>query len=247
MRAAAHDLAAGDAEEPTLDIVEEIEAQTWDAEIERLVQEARSRRVDEVQLALPSALSATGLAALKADPEGFAATLARPMPRPPSPAARFGTRFHAWVEAYLQTARQELLVDPDELSGRADQGVEGEADLAALVAAFRDGVFGERRALAVEPPFALVLAGQVVRGRIDAVFEEPDGSVLVVDWKTNRAHTADPLQLAVYRVAWSELHDVPLERVRAAFYYVRDDDLITFDDLPDRSALEATFLDPHHP
>ena len=56
------------------------------------------------------------------------------MPRRPSPAARFGTRFHAWVEGYLGPARQELLVDPDELSGRADQEVEGESDLAALVA-----------------------------------------------------------------------------------------------------------------
>ena len=88
----------------------------------------------------------------------------------------------------------------------------------------------------------MVLAGQVVRGRIDAVFEEPDGSVLVVDWKTNRGHTADPVQLAVYRVAWSELNDVPLEKVRAGFYYVRDDELVTFDDLPDRAGLEALVI-----
>ena len=60
-------------------------------------------------------------------------------------------------------------------------------------------------------PSPLVLAGQVVRGRIDAVYAEPDGGWLVVDWKTNQRQTADPLQLAIYRLAWAELMGVPLD------------------------------------
>ncbi|MCB0895835.1 MAG: PD-(D/E)XK nuclease family protein, partial [Nocardioidaceae bacterium] len=91
----------------------------------------------------------------------------------------------------------------------------------------------------VEAPFALVLAGQVVRGRIDAVYPEPDGGFLVVDWKTNRSASADPLQLGIYRLAWAELHGVPLESVRAAFYYVRTGELVEPTGLPDRRALEA--------
>jgi DNA helicase-2/ATP-dependent DNA helicase PcrA len=90
----------------------------------------------------------------------------------------------------------------------------------------------------VEAPFALVLAGQVVRGRIDAVYSDGEG-FLVVDWKTNRSATADPLQLAIYRLAWAELHDVPLDRVRAAFYYVRTGEVVEPADLADRQALEA--------
>ncbi len=90
---------------------------------------------------------------------------------------------------------------------------------------------------AVEAPFALVFGGQVVRGRIDAVYEEADG-FLVVDWKTNQAATADPLQLAIYRLAWAELHDVPVEQVRAAFYYVRTGDVVEPTDLPGRVELE---------
>ncbi len=66
----------------------------------------------------------------------------------------------------------------------------------------------------------------------------PDGSYLLVDWKTNRSATADPLQLAIYRVAWAELLDVPLESVRAAFYYVRTGQLVEPDGLPDRADLE---------
>jgi DNA helicase-2/ATP-dependent DNA helicase PcrA len=60
-----------------------------------------------------------------------------------------------------------------------------------------------------------------------------------VDWKTNRHEDADPLQLAVYRVAWAELRGVPLQRVRAAFHYVRSGTTVEPPDLPDRQALEA--------
>ena len=90
---------------------------------------------------------------------------------------------------------------------------------------------------AVEAPFALVLAGQVVRGRIDAVYEE-GGGFLVVDWKTSVRQTADPLQLALYRLAWAELRGVPVEQVRAAFYYVRSGELVEPGDLPGRDEVE---------
>jgi DNA helicase-2/ATP-dependent DNA helicase PcrA len=170
------------------------------------------------------------------------------MPRQPAPAARFGTRFHAWVETRFG---QQGLFDPDELSGRADAGIDDDADLKELIATFEAGPFGSRVPFAVEAPFALVLRGprggsQVVRGRIDAVYEDSapstgsgQGRYLVVDWKTNARQTADPLQLAVYRLAWAELHAVPLEQVRAAFYYVRTGELVEPADLPERAQLEG--------
>ena len=88
----------------------------------------------------------------------------------------------------------------------------------------------------------MVLAGQVVRGRIDAVYAEPDGGWLVVDWKTNQRQTADPLQLAIYRLAWAELKGVPLTDVRAAFHYVRSGETVEISDLADRKGLEQLFL-----
>jgi DNA helicase-2/ATP-dependent DNA helicase PcrA len=190
---------------------------------------------------LPSSLSATAVARLREDPEQFARELARPMPRPPSPSARFGTRFHAWVEARFG---QQSLLDPDDLPGRGDLGIDDEGDLRELISRFESGPFGERVPHAVEAPFALVLAGQVVRGRIDAVYAEPDGRWLVIDWKTNRAQTADPLQLALYRLAWAELHDVPLEQVEAAFHYVRSGETIRPADLPDRELMEKILEGP---
>ncbi|HSE56407.1 MAG TPA: ATP-dependent DNA helicase [Nocardioidaceae bacterium] len=195
----------------------------WDEEMDRLLTEARLGLAQDVEVPLPSSLSATALARLRDDPSAFAADLARPMPRKPSSSARFGTRFHAWVEARFG---QQQLVGLDEVPGRGDAGIDDEADLKDLVEQFSQGPFADRVPFAVEPPFALVLAGQVVRGRIDAVYETERG-FLVVDWKTNREQTADALQLAIYRVAWAELQGVPLDRVEAAFYYVRTGRLVS--------------------
>ena len=111
-----------------------------------------------------------------------------------------------------------------------------------MIEAFKAGPFAERMPHAVEAAFALVLDGQVVRGRIDAVYRTGAGPALrydVIDWKTHRRETADPLQLAIYRLAWAELVGVPLDRVRAAFHYVRTGETVFPDDLPDRVGLES--------
>jgi DNA helicase-2/ATP-dependent DNA helicase PcrA len=211
--------------------------QQWDLELDRLIEEARAGRADEVVVPLPRTVSATTLLSLGDDPEALARAIARPMPRKPNPAARFGTRFHAWVEAYVG---QQQLLDPDDLPGRADEDILGDEDLRALIEAFRTGPFAERAPHQVEAPFALVLAGQVVRGRIDAVYAT-DAGFEVVDWKTNRSETADPLQLAIYRLAWAELAGVDPALVQASFYYVRTGNVVSYgdSDLPGRAELES--------
>ena len=57
--------------------------------------------------------------------DAFARELARPMPRPPSRSATFGTRFHQWVEARFG---QQDLLDPEDLPGQADRGIDDDAD-----------------------------------------------------------------------------------------------------------------------
>ncbi len=241
-RAAAERVRAVDltSAEGELDLVHASVVQEWDAELDRLLAEARAERAVEIAVPLPSSLSATSLARLRDDADAFARELARPMPRKPSGAARFGTRFHAWVEARFG---QQQLIGLDDLPGAGDAEID-EMELRELVAAFEAGEFAERVPAAVEPPFALVLGDdtslrQVVRGRIDAVYLEPDGSWLVVDWKTSKAETADPLQLAVYRQAWAELKAVPVGQVRAAFHYVRTGRTVVHEDLPGREELAA--------
>ncbi|MFS3128503.1 UvrD-helicase domain-containing protein [Nocardioides sp. Bht2] len=221
-----------------LDMVEAAQVMEWDTELEQLLREAQQESADRIEVPLPSSLSATALTRLRDDPTGLARDLARPMPRPPSHAASFGTRFHAWIET--RVGQQDLL-EPGDLPGQGDVGIDDDADLATVIAAFEEGPFADRAPTVVEQPFAMVLAGQVIRGRVDAVYPDGDGW-LVVDWKTSRREDADPLQLAIYRVAWAELMGVEPSRVRGAFHYVRSGRTVIHDELPGRAELEQLIL-----
>lgn len=177
---------------------------------------------------LPAHLSASAVVRLAADRAEFARALRRPVPQRPSPQARRGTQFHAWVEGFFGAP---ALVDLDDLPGADDDSVAVDADEAALRAAFLSTPWAALEPVAVEVDVETTVAGYVLRSRIDAVFPDPDrpgvpGAVVVVDWKTG-APPADPaatavreLQLAVYRLAWSRWTGTPLDRVDAAFCYV---------------------------
>ncbi len=224
----------------------------WDADLDRLLAELTAARGGRQQVMLPTDLSASAVLRLAADPASFAAELARPMPRPPSRAARFGTRFHAWVERQFAGRLgvgglgQQQLIDPDDLPDRVDAGAEADEDLRDLCRAFASGAYGHRVPYAVEAPFSLVVGGRLVRGRIDAVYDvgaEQNADhgpcrYQVVDWKTGRTGGADPLQLAIYRLAWSEVTRTPIEQVDAVFYHVKQDQIVRPAMLPGREELE---------
>nr|WP_223190177.1 ATP-dependent DNA helicase [Streptomyces sp. TRM68416] len=228
--------------EPALTRLTPEEARTvasWDRDLDALTGELLRARADVTDVPLPASLTATQLMRLAEDPDGLAQELARPMPRPPQPAARRGTRFHAWVEARFEELTLPML-EPEELPG-SEAEIADESDLEALKDAFERSAYAQRTPYRVETPFQLALAGRVVRGRIDAVYKEGDGETAtyeIVDWKTSRTRTADPLQLAVYRLAWAEQQGVPLESVTAAFLYVRSGEVVRPRNLPDRAALE---------
>ncbi|MEU2224490.1 ATP-dependent DNA helicase [Streptomyces sp. NPDC018347] len=212
---------------------------SWDRDLDALTGELLRARRTVTDVPLPATLTASQLLLLAEDPDGLAQELARPMPRPPQPAARRGTRFHAWVETRFEELTLPLL-EPEELPG-GDAEIDDERDLEALKEAFERTEYARRTPYRVEAPFQLTLAGRVVRGRIDAVYShgEGDGATYeIVDWKTSRSRTADPLQLAVYRLAWAEQQGVPPESVTAAFLYVRSGEVVRPRGLPDRAALE---------
>ncbi|MET7319659.1 ATP-dependent DNA helicase [Streptomyces sp. NPDC005549] len=216
---------------------------SWDRDLDALTGELLRARESVTEVRLPASLTASQLLSLAADPDGFAQELARPMPRPPQPAARRGTRFHAWVEARFEPLTLPLL-EPEELPG-GDAEIADEQDLEFLKDAFERTEYARRTPFRVEAPFQLSLAGRVVRGRIDVVYKEGDGDTAtyeIVDWKTNRAATADPLQLALYRIAWAEQQHVPPASVTAAFLYVRTGEVVRPQGLPDRAALEKLLL-----
>ncbi|MEV7168696.1 ATP-dependent DNA helicase [Streptomyces sp. NPDC093224] len=218
---------------------------SWDRDLDALEGELRRARAAVRDVELPGALSASQLLRLAADEQGFVRDLARPMPRPPQPAARQGTRFHAWVESRFDELPLPFLdvLDPvaDLPGAGSDQEIADEADLEALKAAFERSPYADRPPYRMEAPVQLTLAGRVIRGRIDAVYRttgEDGDAYEIVDWKTGRTTQADPLQLAVYRLAWAEATGTPLDRVSAAFLHVRSGRVIRPRDLPGRARLE---------
>ncbi|SCE80406.1 DNA helicase-2 / ATP-dependent DNA helicase PcrA [Micromonospora viridifaciens] len=231
--------AAGAEPPPTVDP----EVARWRREADLLLAERAelARRAEAVEVELPAHLSVTQLVALRRDPVALARALRRPMPAEPNPYARRGTAFHAWLE---QRFGADRLLDVDELPGAADDDAAPDEALTELQERFLASEWADRVPVEVEVPFATVIAGVVVRGRMDAVFARPGGRYDVVDWKTGRQPTgreaeAAAVQLAVYRLAWAELAGVPVERVGAAFHYVRDGVTVRPADLLDADGLTA--------
>ncbi|WP_084535199.1 ATP-dependent helicase [Nocardia yamanashiensis] len=219
----------------------------WGTDVDALIAEhlAAEQAVREVEL--PGQLAATSLVDLRSDPAKLAARLRRPLPYPPSPFTRRGTAFHAWLQRWFGAGR---LLAFDELPGAAD-GSDRDAELMRLQEAFLASQWADRNPVEVEVSFETTLAGTVIRGRMDAVFPRPDGGWTVVDWKTGaepNAAEADSVavQLAVYRLAWARLEaartGLPeaalLDRVDAAFHYVRTGRTIAPEYLPGPAELE---------
>lgn len=213
----------------------------WQRAAELLVAQERARHRRHESVALPGSVSASGLLMASRDAQSFAAQIVRPMPRPVGRQAGVGTRFHEWLEKRFGVAalfeHDELDLEPDE----ADDPSSADLMLRRLIAAFERGRYRDLTPQVVEEPFILVLDGQQVRGRIDAVFATPDDAhhdYQVVDWKTS-TRPADPLQLSLYRLAWAHTAGVPVDRVDAVFYHVLTDEV----ERPQRLRSEAELVE----
>ena len=215
----------------------------WELDTSLLLAERdalRARGDGPVEVVLPARLSVSALVALARDPDELARQVRRPMPQPPARQARRGTAFHLWLE---ERFGQQRLIDDEDLF--LDAVAEPDDNLIELKARFEAGEWGGRWPREVEVPFDTQIGDRQIRGRIDAIFASPDGGYDVVDWKTgqlprtNQEKDAVAVQLAAYRLAWSALAGIPLDKVRAAFYYVRHDRTVRPADLLDADGLKA--------
>ncbi|MEV4297848.1 ATP-dependent helicase [Microbispora rosea] len=213
----------------------------WARDTDLLLRERETNRQRAgAVVELPSRLSVSSLVTLAQDPAAFARQVRRPVPRKPAPLARRGTTFHRWLESRWG---QQRLIDDLELPGAADELSETEIQLAELQERFEESEWATREPVDLEVPFETMIGDRLVRGRMDAVFREGDGYV-VIDWKTGerpqgRAAETASVQLAAYRVAWAALAGAPLEKVGAAFHYVRSNDTVRPVDLLDADGLTA--------
>ena len=211
----------------------------WDEEVSKALARQQAR-FTAPPVELPTHISASLMVELTEDSEAVARRLRRPVPRRPGSAARRGTAFHAWIEEFYGTTG---MLDLGEFPGAADAFVDDGLKLEQLTATFRQSVWAQRLPHGIEVPVETRVGPVVVRGRIDAVFRDDDGAWDLIDWKTGRPpaaadRDAKAMQLAVYRLAWSRVMNVPLEAVRAAFYYVGEDLLVRPHDLADSKTLE---------
>ncbi|MCP2255253.1 DNA helicase-2 / ATP-dependent DNA helicase PcrA [Prauserella aidingensis] len=221
--------------------LEDADPEGWAADTDVLLAERERSFGRSEDIALPGQLSVSQLVELAGRPDELARRLRRPLPFPPNAYARRGTAFHGWLERRFAGDR---LFDLDDLPGAADTGEAPDEELDALCEAFERSEWADRTPHDVEVPFSTVVDGVTVRGRMDAVFADPDGGWTVVDWKTGgvpdeSAMQAVSVQLAAYRLAWAGLCGAPLEKVRAAFHYVRHDRTVRPADLADADGLRA--------
>jgi DNA helicase-2/ATP-dependent DNA helicase PcrA len=205
-----------------IDVADAAMVAAWERDASLLLAERARRRGDGItRVALPSHLSVSSLVALARDPDELARQVRRPMPRPPSPHARRGTAFHRWLEE--RYGQQRLIDDGDLFAADEDADTDAEADLAALRTQFEASEWGDRWPVEVEVPFETLIGGRLVRGRIDAVFDDSasDGALFsvaaaggargggaaagggggsgfdVVDWKTGRPPSSESERHAV--------------------------------------------------
>ncbi|MBB2771307.1 MULTISPECIES: ATP-dependent helicase [Mycolicibacterium] len=223
----------------------------WAADVDALLAE-RERAAQKPPLTLPAEVSVSTLVNLSDDPATVLSRINRRVPTRPDPNASLGTAFHDWVQRYFGAER---LFDLDDLPGAVDSDTRrAEAEqLTELQTAFMLSPWAARTPIDVEVPFDMVIGETMVRGRIDAVFADDDGGATIVDWKTGAApdtpaaaeHAA--IQLAVYRLAWAQLSGCPVERVRAAFHYVRPNQTLRPAGLPDVEDLAALLAAAREP
>ena len=226
LRAAALVSAAGGCQgagsEEALQIPEGLAPQLddWWRQARLLLQERQIRQENGQEIVLPSHLAATAMA--KVGKEDFIMSLRRPLPPPPSKAARLGTAFHEEMSQRLNSEGTLLSLaeaGSDRLSPadrkQVNNWLDNVTDLEILQG---------YSPYATEIDQEIRLAGFNVRCRIDAVFkavEKGRAQWLIVDWKTGGQRVRVD-QLSLYVHAWAASQNVDISQVRAAYVYVQD-------------------------
>lgn len=190
--------------------------QSWISDAQAIIAEQNESRSSSFAIPRPIRMSPSSIIAMKRDPQAFARSVRRPMPRARDEYSSRGTAFHLWVEKHLSGFS---IFDDEEFD--LLQPIEEDRTVEELKKTWLASEFGGRDAYRVEVPFETVIAGTLVRGRIDAIYKS-DAGFEVVDWKTGSKQLDEDaaIQLAIYRLAWAKLEGISVNQVSAAFHYV---------------------------
>ena len=206
-----------------------------------LINEA-SEKSKFLEVVLPNRLSVSTLVNLKENPEEVALNIRRPIPNHIDKYARRGTEFHQWIE---KRYKDPQIFDDEifDIKASFDEATE-DLPLKELQEKWLASEWADKVPVpgGIEVPFETTVAGVLLRGRIDAVYQEGENFV-VVDWKTGKVKAGDDLeaasiQLAMYRLAYSKLYGIPVEKISAAFHYVGYNETVRPADLYSEGKLE---------
>ena len=155
-------------------------------------------------------LSVTEVARMSADPKNTIADLVRPIPMRNGENVKTGTAFHAWIERELKLVGAGTGDPEEEPPTTLTDG--DDKTLTEIIDAFELPKGWTPKAVEHQIVATTPQTGYPVKGRVDAVFDTPQGTVLV-DWKTRKApvgfvdaKTARQYatQLELYQQAWKE-------------------------------------------
>lgn len=224
--------------QPELTAEETTLVNSWDVAIEYLLKEIETNTNPIKKVQVPTNLNVTKTIDLMKDPERFAKDLLRPMPTRPFVQTKRGTQFHLWVENFY---KQSGLWDPYDLPGADAQDSLDEAELKLMQESFKNSSWAQLKPLEVEWDFDIKIANRFIKGRVDAVFKI-ENKILIVDWKTGQKENSNPLQLAIYRLAWFNRFATDLADISAAFVYLPSLEKVEPDYLPNLAEIEELFI-----
>ena len=217
-----------------------------DDDIELLLKEREERLKTRIEVPLPVRINASGFKDYVTKPQQTAGKMLRPIPEEPFKATRAGTIFHTMMEqrfaeiTRINTEAGDIdLVEVGESIAATQLSqvdlAEHQETIEKLQATFAKSKWANLVPEAIEIEIQLAVENNIFICKLDAVFPgEPSSqnglpTFEVVDWKTGVAPSNEAevyersLQLALYRLAFATLKNVPLENVSACLYYVTDD------------------------
>jgi DNA helicase-2/ATP-dependent DNA helicase PcrA len=187
---------------------EDLSTSTIHQEIDLLLKEQDDRLQRLSKVDLPVRIPASKFKEFISDLPAQAAKYLRPVPTEPYRATKMGTAFHSWVEDFIISE-----VD------------DAPAEISELTEIFKNSRFHGQSPVDVEIEINLTRGQNTFVCKLDAVFQVGD-RFEIVDWKTGSAPKDKQteqqmiLQLALYRFAYSELKQIPIEQIDVCFYFV---------------------------
>jgi DNA helicase-2/ATP-dependent DNA helicase PcrA len=194
----------------------------------------------DITLQLPSSFSFSQLAAFEKCPLQYKFAHLLKIPTLDKGTLNFGKLIHATLETFIEAfkSKPDQPMTHEELLALYEQGWTGEwyedADereryhavgREALTRAHARTVAEQPTPWMTEAPFTLKIGKYVLKGKIDRVDKMPDGTAVILDYKTGKSkERLEPgmkEQLRIYQLALADAYQVKTSRM--AFWFLRDD------------------------